>query len=161
MIIEYDDKYIEKVKDLLVELQEHIVLIDKEKYNILTDEYRDKYFMKTIKEIKENEGKMLLYKENDQIIGLIVGLINNEAEDTYDFKVPKRGRITELVVSKKSRSNGVGKILLQHMENYLKIKGCKDILLGAFAYNVEAIKFYEKNGYHIRMTDMTKTNICK
>ena len=44
-------------------------------------------------------------------------------------------------------------------EDYLKSVGCKDILLGVFAYNENAIKFYEKNGYHIRMLDMTKKDI--
>lgn len=159
MIIEYNEKYKEEVKDLLVELQEYIVSIDKEKYNIITKEYRDNYFNKTIEDIDKYEGKMYLYKDNDKIIGLIVGLINNLEESTYDFKCPKRGRITELVVSSHHRKSGVGSILLHSMEEYLKSVGCKDILLGVFAYNETALKFYEKNGYHIRMLDMTKTNI--
>ncbi len=159
MIIEYDEKYKEEVKDLLVELQEYIISIDKEKYNIITKEYRDNYFNKTMDEIYKYEGKMYLYKDNDKIIGFIVGLINNLEESTYDFKCPKRGRITELVVSKHYRKSGVGSILLHSMEDYLKSVGCKDILLGVFAYNENAIKFYEKNGYHIRMLDITKTNI--
>ena len=159
MIIEYNEKYKEEVKDLLVELQEYIASIDKEKYNIITKEYRDKYFNKTMDEIYKYEGKMYLYKDNDKIIGLIVGLINNLEECTYDFKYPKRGRITELVVSKHYRKSGVGSILLHSMEDYLKSVGCKDILLGVFAYNENAINFYEKNGYHIRMHDMTKNGI--
>ena len=47
MIVEYDESYNENIKDLLVELQNHIVNIDKEKYNIITDQYRDLYFNKT------------------------------------------------------------------------------------------------------------------
>ena len=159
MIIEYAEKYKEEVKDLLVELQEYIVSIDKEKYKIITKEYRDNYFNKTMDEIYKYEGKMYLYKDNDKIIGFIVGLINNLEESTYDFKCPKRGRITELVVSKHYRKSGVGSILLHSMEDYLKSVECKDILLGVFAYNENAIKFYEKNGYHIRMHDMTKKDI--
>ena len=159
MIIEYNEKYKEEVKNLLVELQEYIVSIDKEKYNIITKEYRDIYFNKTMEDINKYEGKMYLYKDNNKIIGLIVGLINNLEESTYDFKCPKRGRITELVVSKHYRKSGVGSILLHSMEDYLKSVGCKDILLGVFAYNENAIKFYEKNGYHIRMLDMTKKDI--
>ena len=46
MIIEYDKKYDEQLKDLLVELQEHIQNIDLEGYNILTDEFRESYFQK-------------------------------------------------------------------------------------------------------------------
>lgn len=158
MIIEYNEKYKEAVKDLLVELQEYIVSIDQEKYNIITKEYRDKYFNKTIEDINKYEGKMYLYKDNDKIIRLIVGLINNLEECTYDFKSLKSGRITELVVSNHHRTNGVGTILLHSMEDYLQSVGCKDILLGVFAYNENAIKFYDKNGYHIRMLDMTKNN---
>ena len=150
MIEEYSEKYNEQVKDLLVES------IDIEKYNILTDEFREKYFAKTIEEINKYNGKMLLYTYHDEVIGLIVGIINNEEILEYDFKAPKRGRITELVVSKKYRNNGYGKKLLTAMEEYLTDNGCKDILLGVFGYNENAKSFYEKNGYHIRMYDMTK-----
>ena len=42
------------------------------------------------------------------------------------------------------------------MEEHLKELGCKDIMLEIFAYNEEAIKFYEKNGYHFRVIDAIK-----
>lgn len=159
MIIEYDSKYDEEIKNLLVELQEHIMKIDKEHYNIVENNYRNEYFNKTMDEIEKYNGKMHLYKENDKICGLVVGLINNEEIDTYDFKAPKRGRISELVVSNECRNKGYGKILLNSMENYLKNVGCIDILIGVFAYNDSAIKFYERNGYHTRMTEMIKVDI--
>ena len=52
MIIEYDEKYKEEVKDLLVELQEYIVSIDHWHLNIITPDYRKKYFEKTIKNVR-------------------------------------------------------------------------------------------------------------
>ena len=157
MIFEYEEKYAEEVKDLLVELQEHIVNIDKEKYNKITPPYRELYFSKTLDEVKKYDGKIFLYKENDHIVGLIVGIMNLNAEETYDFKAPKRGRISELVVSKNCRSKGIGKKLLNAMEEYLKAFGCQDILIEVFGYNELAIKFYEKMGYHTRMVEVTKT----
>ena len=156
MIIEYDKKYDEEIKNLLEELQVYIANIDEEGYNIVTPSYKEKYFIKTMEEVKQYEGKILLYKDDDKITGLIIGLINNEEESTYEFESPKRGRITELIVSHKSRSKGVGTKLLKAMEEYLSSVGCKDILLGVFAYNKKAKDFYEKNGYHNRMIDMTK-----
>lgn len=156
MIIEYEKKYDENIKKLLVELQEHIVNIDKEKYNIITPSYREQYFKKTIDEVSNYEGKIYLYKENNEILGLIVGLINNEETSEFDFKAPKRGRVTELIVTKKIRSKGIGKKLLDKMTDYFKEKDCEDILIGVFAYNESAIKFYEKNNYHTRMIEMTK-----
>lgn len=155
-IIDYSSKYDNDIKDLLVELQEHIVKIDEEKYNILTDDYREKYFEKTMSEVNKFEGKIFLTIEDEQAIGLIVGLINNEEENTYDFSAPKRGRVTELIVSKKSRSKGVGKQLLNEMENYFKKVGCLGILIDVFAYNTDAQKFYYKNGYFNRNIEVMK-----
>lgn len=156
MIIEYNEIYNENIKDLLVELQEHIVDIDEEGYNIITNEYREEYFKKTMEEIKKYEGKMFLYKENNEILGLVVGLINNEETKEYDFQAPKRGRVSELVVTKKIRSKGIGKQLLDKITQYFKENNCKDILIAVFAYNENAIRFYEKNNYHARLIEMTR-----
>lgn len=155
-IINYSDGYDESVKDLLVELQDYIAETDKENYNILTDEYREKYFEKTMNEVNECEGKILLATENEKVIGLIVGIINNEEECTFDFKAPKRGRVTELVVSKECRLNGIGKQLLDKMESHFKNVGCKGVLIDVFAYNENAQKFYSKNGYFIRNIEVMK-----
>lgn len=154
MIIEYEPKYDEQIKNLLVELQQYLTDIDKEGFNIVGNEYREKYFEKTMKEIKENNGKMLLFKNEDTIVGLIAGLINNEKTITYDFNAPKRGRITELIVSKEYRNKHIGKQLLEGMKDYLKLIGCEKILIVVSGYNEKALKFYKENGYHIRMIDM-------
>lgn len=156
MIIEYDKKYDEEIKDLLVELQEHIQNIDVEGYNIVTEEYRERNFENFIENVSKNKGKILLYEDKGKIAGLIIGIINNEEEDSFDFKAPKRGKITDLVVSKNTRNNGIGSILLKAMEDYLKSVGCKDVLLDVFGYNEKAFSFYQKNGYHTRMIEMTK-----
>ena len=65
--------------------------------------------------------------------------------------------ITELVVSNNVRSKGIGNMLISKMEEYFKSLGCEYILVDVFAYNDNAIKFYDKNGYHSRMY----TNIKK
>lgn len=159
MIIEYEKKYDEHIKKLLAELQEYIQNIDLEGYNVITNEYKELYFKKIMNEVNKCNGKIFLYKEADNIVGLIIGLINNDDIQTYEFKMPRRGRITELIVSKNNRSKGIGSKLLKVMEEYLISIGCRDIILGVFAYNEKAIKFYEKNGYHTRTIDMIKSNL--
>lgn len=156
MIIEYASIYEDEIKKLLVELQEYLAKIDKERYSIVGKNYADEYFEKTIDDINKYKGKMYLYQENNEICGLVVGLINNDEIDTYDSKIPKRGRITELIVSSKYRKKGYGQTLLERMEQYLKSQGCEDILIGVYEYNENAIKFYEKNGYHTILKEMTK-----
>ena len=154
MILEYNSKYDEDIKDLLVQLQQYISEIDKEQFNIVGEEYREKYFEKTMEEVKKCNGKILLYKDNEKIVGLIIGIVNNDKTEQYDFKAPKRGRITELIVDKEYRGKQIGKQLLVEMKNFLKSIGCEKILVAVFGYNERAIKFYEENGFHVRMIDM-------
>ena len=151
-IIEYEDKYLEDVKDLLVELEEYIVSIDKDNLDQLHPEYREKMAILDLEEVKNNNGKCYIAVENDKVIGLIMGCIFSYDEYDYlDYKCPKRGEITELIVSKNVRSKGIGNMLISKMEEYFKSLGCEYILVDVFAYNENAIKFYDKNGYHSRM----------
>lgn len=157
-IIEYQDKYLEDVKDLLVELEEYILTIDKDNLDQLHPDYRNKMALLDLKEVENNNGKCYLAIENEKAIGLIMGTIPPYDEFDYlDYKCPKRGIITELIVTSKVRSNKVGQTLMKNMEDYFKSVGCEYILVDVFAYNENAIKFYDKCGYHPRMY----TNIKK
>ena len=76
--------------------------------------------------------------------------------DYLDYKCPKSGEITELVISKNIRSKGVGKMLMNKIEEYFKNQNCEYIFVDVFAYNQNAIRFYYKDGYHTRMEIMLK-----
>lgn len=156
-IVEYEDKYLEDVRDLLVELEEYLVSIDEDHLDQVGADYREKMALIDLEELKENEGKCFLAIENDKAIGLIMGLVvKYEEEDYLDYKCPRKGRITELIVTKKTRSKGVGKELIKTMEDYLKSIGCEYISIEVFAYNKHAIDFYTKGNYHARCIDMIK-----
>ena len=71
--------------------------------------------------------------------------------DYLDYKCPKRGVITELVVTKSVRSKGIGKELMKKIEDYFLEQNCEYVLIDVFAYNNKALDFYNKNGYHARM----------
>ena len=151
-IIEYEEKYLEDVKDLLVELEEYILSVDKDNLDHIHPEYRDKMALLDLQEVKDNDGKCFLAVENGKAIGLIMGaIIKFDEYDYLDYKCPKRGEITELVITNKVRSQGIGKELMKVMEDYFKDNGCEYVLVDVFAYNEMAIKFYEKSGYHPRM----------
>ena len=151
-IVEYSDKYLEDVRDLLVELEEYIISIDKDELDQLHPEYREKMAILDLEEVREWNGKCYLAIENDKAVGLIMGIIPGYEEFDYlDYKCPKRGEITELVVSKNIRSKGIGRELMKVMEDYFKENNCEYVLVDVFAYNEKAINFYEKSGYHSRM----------
>ena len=156
-IIEYEDKYLEDVRNLLVELEEYIISIDMDHLDHLHPEYRDKMALVDLKDVKENNGKCYLAVSDNKIVGLIMGTISQYNEYDYlDYKCPKRGVITELVVTSKIRSNGVGQALISKMEEYFKLMKCEYILVDVFGYNDMALKFYFKQGYHPRMLTTIK-----
>ena len=110
-----------------------------------------------LKLVKENSGKCYLAIENDKAIGLIMGIVKKFDESDYlDYKCPKEGIITELIVTNKVRSKGIGQSLMSKMEDYFKSIGCEYILVDVFAYNKNAISFYDKNEYHSRMITKIK-----
>ena len=61
-IIEYEDRYLEDVKDLLIELEEYILSIDEDNLDQLHSEYRDKMAMLDLEEVKNKYGKLVEYK---------------------------------------------------------------------------------------------------
>lgn len=157
MIVEYENKYLEDAKDLLVELEEYIVSIDKDELDIVGKDYREKYILSLLENVEKNNGKIYLEVEDGKAIGLVAGVIRKyEDADYLDYKCPKAGRVEELIVSKKERAKGTGKRLLDMMEKYFKDCGCEYVYLEVFAYNDNAIKFYDKNNYHARMHDLIK-----
>ena len=151
-IIEYEEKYLEDVKDLLVELEEYILSIDEDNLDQLHPDYRDKMALLDLKDVQEYNGKCYLAIDNNKAIGLIMGTIPPYDENDYlDYKCPKRGEITELIVTSKTRSKGVGQELMNKMEEYFKSAGCEYIIVEVFAYNKNGINFYNKQWYHSRM----------
>ena len=156
-IIEYEDKYLEDIKDLLVELEEYIISIDQDHLDQLHPEYREKMAVLDLEEVKNNNGKCFIAVEDNKAVGVIMGTIPPYDEYDYlDYKCPRRGEITELVVSKNVRSSGIGQQLMNAMEKYFKSKDCEYVLVDVFGYNDNALKFYFKQGYHARMLTAIK-----
>lgn len=151
-IIEYEKKYLENVKVLLVELEEYIVSIDKDKLDQLHPDYREKMAELDLIEVNKYKGKCFLAVDEEKVVGLIMGIIPPyDKYDYLDFKCPTRGKITALIVSRKSRKNGVGQLLVNKMEEYFKDNGCEYSYVDVFAYNKIGKEFYNKNNYHSRM----------
>ena len=156
-IVELDKNYFEQTKDLLVDLQTYIIDIDKYNLNIISKDYRDKYFEYMIEDCKYSQGKVFVALEKCEVLGMIAGMVQKyDDRDELDYSCPKKGLICELIVNKNCRSGGVGTKLLKTMENYLKKINCEYSQIDVFAYNENAKKFYYKNGYEDRMITVFK-----
>ena len=156
-IIEYEDKYIDNVKDLLVELQEYIVSIDMYKLNTVSKDYRDKYFDLIYDITYTQGGKIYLAIDSGKVIGMIAGHIRVYDEcDMLDYVCPKMGVVQELIVSDSVQKSGVGTLLMNKMEAYFKDNGAEFVMLDVFAYNDKARQFYKKLDYTDRLISMIK-----
>ena len=156
-IIEYEDKYLEDLKNLLVELEEYIISIDQDHLDQLHPEYRDKMAILDLEKVKSNNGKCYIALDHDKAVGAIMGIVDVYDEYDYlDYKCPKRGKIIELIVSKNVRSSGIGQQLMNKMEEYFKSINVEYIIVDVFGYNDLALKFYFKEDYHVRMVTAIK-----
>lgn len=151
-IIEYNDSYLDDVRNLLVELEEYIISIDEDNLDQIHSDYYNKMAILDLEEVMKNNGKCYIAVCDGKAIGVIMGIIIKFSEYDYlDYKCPKEGEITELVVSKNVRGRGIGKMLIEKMEEYFKSKGCEYVLVDVFSYNKKGMNFYSKFGYHSRM----------
>lgn len=155
-IVEYTNEK-EQVIALLRELQEHLVAVDGEQVQILRDEYGKDYFDYLFRLVNDNNGKIFLAKTSDSVFGMIAGYVEpKDAEDRISNRCPKRGVISDLVVSSSFRNKGIGVSLMSVMENYFSNIGCEFIAVSVFAPNEVAIRFYEKSGYAPRNIEFYK-----
>jgi ribosomal-protein-alanine N-acetyltransferase len=89
---------------------------------------------------KDYSAISLVAKENDKIIGFVIGMI-------YFDRNASAGHILTIDVSPANRRKGVGSKLLRTIETIFKEKGVKTSNLEVREDNVAAINLYEKLGY--------------
>lgn len=157
IIREYAPEDKSQVIMLLVQLQEHLVAVDDEQVQILTDRYPKEYLNYLLDELRENHGVLFVLENATEIIGLVAGIIEpKDKEDILTNRCPIRGKVLDLIVSKDHRSGGAGTALLQAMEDYFREHECEYICVDVFAPNKGAYTFYENNSYSPRNIELYK-----
>ncbi len=157
IIREYAPEDKSQVIMLLVQLQEHLVAVDDEQVQILTDRYSKEYLNYLLDALRENHGVLFVLENATEIIGLVAGIIEpKDKEDILTNRCPIRGKVLDLIVSKDHRSDGAGTALLQAMEDYFRKHECEYICVDVFAPNKGAYTFYENNSYSPRNIELYK-----
>lgn len=85
----------------------------------------------------------------NQPLGLIAVHADRDA-----FTRHPRAYVDILVVAEDAEGKGVGRALLEHVEDWARARGFREVVLDVFATKTGAIGFYERCGYradHIRM----------
>lgn len=156
-IIEYDPQYEADVKDLLVELQQHLASLDRRGVLVLKENYRDGYFAFVTEECKKHDGKIYLAVDNERAVGMIVcKIFQGGGEEEFTTSCPKVGFISDLVVADGMRGQGIGKALIDRAEAYFSEKRCEYIQLEVFEPNRRAFELYQKLGFSVNCYYLSK-----
>ena len=98
-----------------------------------------------IEQIKKDLNNFLfVYEESGIVRGTIFATLC--LDSMYQFK--PYAVVENIIVNTAFRGNGIGKRLLEHVEQMCILKGCTKIMLLSSASRIEAHEFFEKNGFN-------------
>ena len=142
---------------LMEELQDYLVAIDDLKRMRRMPEFGESYTKRTLEKVAENNGIIYVAERGRRIVGLVVGIMPKQTkEELLELNPSKRGNVLELVVENRYRGKGVGRMLMESIEDYFKQNGCNILGVEVFSLNQNAYLLYSKLGYRERTIWMTK-----
>lgn len=121
-----------------------------EGYQLHYENRKDKFRKRDQKRLKEilietmKETNVIVIEENKNIVGYLSYQIQE--------KIKKTLWIDELVIDKKRRHQGLGKLLLTEVEKIAKKKGCSTIEFCYWSFNENAKKVYQHLNYQEQRT---------
>ncbi|MGZ8250936.1 MAG: GNAT family N-acetyltransferase [Methylophilaceae bacterium] len=96
-----------------------------------------------MREVFANGARLLVAVNDEQVLGVALWRL---IENTYEGL---RLYVDDLVTDESQRSRGVGKLLLQHLEQQARTSGCAVLALDSGVQRAAAHKFYFREGMHI------------
>lgn len=113
--------------------------------------FTDEAFTKRLQDPKHTV--LIAETENGSVVGYAFAwVISYREHSTYlDFDC---FYIDDICVLKEYRRNGIGRLLFAACKEKAKALGCKNMDLGVYAFNKDAIAFYESCGMTERMRRM-------
>ena len=94
-------------------------------------------------EVFANGARLLIAVKGEQVAGLALWRL---IENTYEGL---QLHIDDLVTEETQRSKGIGKLLLNHLENQAKDLGCDVLALDSGVQRASAHQFYFRESMHI------------
>ncbi len=157
-IREYRDNDQELFRRFIEKLQDFVVTTDPIKRIRKLLGFGEVALKRSLKNLKEKNGKIYFAVDNEKVIGYVFGFVlDKQTEDNLlEVEPTQVGQIDDLYVDEEYRGKGIGKILIQKMEEYLKEQGCDSVWLEVFAPNKYAHDSYLKLGYMDREIGMLK-----
>lgn len=154
---EYESMDFEAILPLADRFEDYLISIDDMKRLRREEGFAEKYLTYTIQEMQQKNGKFYVACDGEKLIGGIVGVHEeNSPQLTVEQGERKCGRVSELFVEEEYRGQGIGKMLMEKMENYFRETGCDDIMIESIFPNKNAQGFYKSLGYKERSVELLK-----
>jgi len=112
-------------------------------------------WLKTAKNTSGKYGLVILAKEQGKPVGFAQGLIKFLPDYLGGFAV---GSITHVYVDDDSRRSGIGKVLVNLLEEWFRIKKVHSVELQVIAGNPMAKEFWKGLGYEEELLQYRKTS---
>lgn len=139
----------DSIEGLYAELEEDAVLYQPEHFVFSKKGERSKQ----LEQIMQSENQIMLVAEDENYEGAIgfAHVIFARAKDFSCLKPQSNIYLQDLVVTKKLRSRGTGTQLLNAAKEYGRKKGADFFRTQVFPQNKDGLRFYERNGFSIKM----------
>jgi len=105
--------------------------------------------------MKDEDAALLVAESGKKLVGFVHAIVR----DTPAFPVfiPRRYAIVDGIVVKAGfRNRGIGRTLMNQMQEWAIAKGATSIELNVYDFNEAAISFYERLGYQTFSRKMSK-----
>jgi ribosomal protein S18 acetylase RimI-like enzyme len=97
--------------------------------------------------VADENVALFVSEVGEKLVGFVHAIIRDTP--TFPVFVPRRYAIVDGIVVKSGfQNNGIGKILMDKMQEWATARGATSIELNVYEFNVTAISFYERLGYH-------------
>lgn len=155
---EYTDADKDLLQSFIEKLQDYVVTTDPIQRIRRLPGFGPVAVERTLKSFHNNHGKIYFAVDNGREIGYVFGfLFDKQSEENLLEVVPtKVGQVDDLYIDEEYRGQGIGKMLLQKIEEYFKDQGCDSVWMEVFASNTNAHNAYLKLGYMDREIGMLK-----
>jgi ribosomal protein S18 acetylase RimI-like enzyme len=105
--------------------------------------------------IAEHGGTILVAIDDNDVVGALV-LCFDVAETFIRPDVRRHGLVADLVVARRARGRGVGRLLLAEAERRTRAAGLPAMTIGALVGNEPALRLYDDFGFQRQAIDFIK-----
>lgn len=154
---EYNDKDKDALLVLAKRLDDYVKSIDPIKRVKNLPSFSELSLDETLDRVKRYQGKIFLAVYGESIVGFVTGFLLQQSElNKLEIGVHTVGEVNDIYIDEEYRGKGIGKNMLNMMEDYFEGLNCDSILIRLFAPNGNAHKMYKNCGFMDREITMLK-----